>query len=144
MLDLSFGLPIAVRDAALKMVARASRLALPQDFFTPHPRRVKGKEKAVPHDDPSACTIPSMTDATALGALSTGPYASVHRLITPSHPYVQASGTYPFCVTFPRAVTARDEYTAEKCCMLRVEMACPRCIISQAQGTSTCASGATT
>ncbi|PCH40864.1 hypothetical protein WOLCODRAFT_137046 [Wolfiporia cocos MD-104 SS10] len=59
-------------QSALKMVARASRPALPQDFFTPHPRRLKGKEKALPHDDPSACTNPSMTDVAAPGGLSTG------------------------------------------------------------------------
>ncbi|OBZ76549.1 Protein Rf1, mitochondrial [Grifola frondosa] len=41
---------------ALRMVARTAGLNLPHDFFTPHPRRVKGKERALPQDECDSCS----------------------------------------------------------------------------------------
>lgn len=41
--------------SALRMVTRSSNLSFPQDFFTPHPRRFKGKERALSLDEYGAC-----------------------------------------------------------------------------------------
>ncbi|KAI0940149.1 hypothetical protein AcV5_001333 [Taiwanofungus camphoratus] len=39
----------------LRMVSRATSSAFPQDFFTPYPRRSKGKERALPDEECGVC-----------------------------------------------------------------------------------------
>ncbi|KAL6305795.1 hypothetical protein BKA93DRAFT_730262 [Sparassis latifolia] len=53
----------ASSSSALRMVTR-SRHKIPQDFFTPRPRRVKGKERARPEDD--ACDPCTGTEGTIM------------------------------------------------------------------------------
>ncbi|KZT06395.1 uncharacterized protein LAESUDRAFT_176139 [Laetiporus sulphureus 93-53] len=58
---------------ALRMTAGAAASAFPSDFFTPRPRRVKGKERAMPLDDCLCDDIPvrleSCTDIKYIVAL---------------------------------------------------------------------------